>query len=89
MEYEKHVITLNPGDMILLYTDGITEANDNYKGFYGEDRLRDVVNENKNRPLSEIISRINEDIGDFCSHQEQFDDSTMLVIRYTGGENNG
>ena len=89
IEYEKHVITLNPGDMILLYTDGITEANDNYKGFYGEDRLRDVVNKNKNRPLSEIISRINEDIGDFCSHQEQFDDSTMIVIRYTGGENNG
>lgn len=47
-QYKEHEIDLNTGDMIFLYTDGVTEANDNYNGFYGENRLKEIINKNKN-----------------------------------------
>ena len=86
--YEQYEMDLNPGDTIFLYTDGITEANDHYGGFYGEDRLKDVLNQNKNDKLSEIIDKINQDIAEFCNYHDPFDDSTMLIIKYEGDSNN-
>ena len=82
MDYNAHKIQLNSGDAVFLYTDGVTEANDNYHGFYGEDRLKDITNKYSNDKLSVMISSIEEDIAEFCNHQEQFDDTTMFVIRY-------
>jgi sigma-B regulation protein RsbU (phosphoserine phosphatase) len=84
IEYNEHEINLNAGDMIFLYTDGITEANDNYNGFYGENRLKETINENKNKKLNDIINEITEDIDKFCNNSEQYDDITMLIIKYNG-----
>ena len=81
MPYTLHKIQLNKGDAIFLYTDGVTEANNDYSGFYGEDRLKGMLNKHKNEPLKDIIDKIEKDIGDFCDNQEQFDDTTMLIIR--------
>ena len=83
--YNVGEIKLNPGDMVFLYTDGVTEANYDYNGFYGEDRLRDGVNKLKNQKLSEIIGEIKRDIDEFCNNPDQFDDMTMIAIRYDGG----
>ena len=84
IEYKEHEINLNAGDMIFLYTDGVTEANDNYNEFYGKDRLKEIINKNKDNKLEDIISEINEDINKFCNKNEQFDDTTMLIIKYEG-----
>jgi sigma-B regulation protein RsbU (phosphoserine phosphatase) len=84
IKYVEHEIDLNPGDMILLYTDGVTEANDNYDEFYGEDRLKEIVNKNKDEKLSDILNEINKDVNNFCKSGEQFDDTTMMIIRYNG-----
>lgn len=81
MPYTLNRIHLDKGDAIFLYTDGVTEANNNYSGFYGENRLQDMLNKNKNESLKDIIGSIDKDIGDFCDNQEQFDDMTMLIIR--------
>jgi sigma-B regulation protein RsbU (phosphoserine phosphatase) len=86
MPYEEYKLNLNYGDMIFLYTDGLTEANDNYKEFYGEERLKAILNKHKDEKLSEIINEIIKDLSKFCNNQEQFDDITMLLLRYTGGE---
>ena len=83
-KYTEHEINLNVGDMIFLYTDGVTEANDNYNGFYGGNRLKEIINENKNEKLSDIIDGITKDINKFCNNSEQFDDTTMLIIKYNG-----
>lgn len=82
MDYKAHKIQLNHGDAVFLYTDGVTEANDNYHGFYGEDRLKDIVNKYSNDELRVMISSIEKDIEEFCNYHEQFDDTTMFVIRY-------
>lgn len=81
LPYETHEIQLKSGDAIVLYTDGITEANYNYKDFYGEERLKDILNKHKNEDLEKIIGSVEKDINDFCENKEQFDDTTMFAIR--------
>ena len=84
IHYNEHEINLNAGDMIFLYTDGVTEANDNFKGFYGKNRLKEIINKNKDKKLKDIINEITEDIDKFCNNNEQYDDTTMLIIKYNG-----
>ena len=79
--YETNEIQLKPGDTIVLYTDGITEANSDYKEFYGEERLKDILNKHKDDDLETIINSVEKDMNDFCENQEQFDDTTMFAIR--------
>ena len=84
IQYNEHEINLNAGDIIFLYTDGVTEANDNYNGFYGENRLKETINKNKTKKLNDIINEITKDIDKFCNTGEQYDDTTMLIIKYNG-----
>ena len=49
IQYNEHEINLNAGDMIFLYTDGVTEANYNYNEFYGKNRLKETINKNKTK----------------------------------------
>lgn len=80
--YRENSIRLNDGDFIVLYTDGVTEANNNYEGFYGEDRLKHVVEMNKDKHPEEIIRAIKEDVADYTDNAEQFDDTTLLILKY-------
>lgn len=85
--YNEKTLNFKAGDMIFLYTDGITEANNNYQGFYGDDRLREILNKFKDESLSTIITEIRNDVNSFCDNQHQFDDETMVILKYTGGKN--
>ena len=88
IRYTEHELSLNPGDSIFLYTDGITEANNNYQGFFGKNRLQETINQHKNEKLNEILEKIKNEVYEFCNNENQFDDMTMLIIRYDGCENN-
>lgn len=81
MPYETHEIQLESGDAIILYTDGITEANYEYNDFYGEERLKNIINKHKNDDLENIINSVKKDMDEFCDNHEQFDDTTMFAIR--------
>ena len=83
--YRENSIRLDDGDFIVLYTDGVTEANDNYNGFYGEDRLKHIVDVNKDKHPKEIVQAIKDDVREFTNNAEQFDDTTVLVLKYNGG----
>ena len=65
----------------------MTEANDNYEGFYGENRLQKTINAHKDEKLEKIIANIKDDLYQFCNYN-QFDDITMLIIKYNGCESN-
>ena len=84
LKYNEYEIDLNTGDMIFLYTDGITKANNDNNELYDEDRLKEIVNENKNKKLSDIITEVHADIDEFCNSAEQFDDMAMLILKYNG-----
>ena len=84
--YQSKTIKLMPESSIFLYTDGVTEAQNEQKELYGEDRLRNLLNKNIN--AGEILTVIKEDIASFCQAAEQADDLTMLYLNYTGDKEN-
>lgn len=73
-------LQLLPGDVMVLYTDGITEARNVNREFFGLDRLAQLVEENRQAPVDEIQRRVIDDLLGFMHLQD--DDVTLLVIRY-------
>jgi serine phosphatase RsbU (regulator of sigma subunit) len=74
-------IVLNPGDGIVLYTDGITEAENPEKELYGLERLCEVVRQNYNLSATEMKENIIADVRRYIDTQEVFDDITLLVLK--------
>jgi sigma-B regulation protein RsbU (phosphoserine phosphatase) len=79
--YHKRALALKAGDVIFLYTDGITEAFDSSGAMYGETRLRDFLNSTGSRPLKDTLKTLHGDIRHFTAGAEQSDDITMLALR--------
>lgn len=79
--YEEKTVSLSPGDLLVFYTDGVTEAmNPNGDEEYGEQRLLDCVLANRDKSASELLDAIVEDVNDF-SENIQYDDITLIVFR--------
>ena len=81
MHYKKYTINLEPNDELFLYTDGITHANDGHGKFYDAEKLKNVLNQNKDDEPKNIIGSIENDINEFCNGQELSDDIAMLFIK--------
>ncbi|MCI5051738.1 MAG: SpoIIE family protein phosphatase [Simkaniaceae bacterium] len=73
--------TLNRGDLLLLYTDGITEAHNKADKLYGEERLNQLVGGITSESAHEIVEKVNGDVHTFCEGEPQHDDITLLAIR--------
>lgn len=82
MTYKKNEIKLEPGDVIYLYTDGVTEATNMEEELYGEDRLVNILNINTNSTMEDICNAVKTDIDKFVKEASQFDDITMLCLKY-------
>jgi len=72
---------MKPGDVLFLYTDGVSEAMDQQEQFYGEDRIRDIVSANHALSAKEITQNVLEDVQKFSSLGTQSDDKTILTIK--------
>jgi sigma-B regulation protein RsbU (phosphoserine phosphatase) len=83
-EFKDNEITLQPGDTIYLYTDGITEAINNDTEMFGRDRMLEVLNQNKGDGTRELDEKVRSSIAGFVGDENQFDDMTTLCIRYYG-----
>jgi sigma-B regulation protein RsbU (phosphoserine phosphatase) len=79
--YEEKQIELVGGDLLVAYTDGITEPENAYGEMFGEDRLVEVLMRHQNAEPEEIISRTMEAVREWSSSPEQEDDMTMIVAR--------
>jgi sigma-B regulation protein RsbU (phosphoserine phosphatase) len=82
--YEEKQIALLPGDLLVAYTDGITEPEDAYGEMFGEERLIDVLIKHQNAESGEIVARLMEAILEWTGSPELQDDMTMLITRRTG-----
>ncbi len=80
-EYVARTKALSPGDVLVLYTDGITEAENVRLEMFGEDRLREVIRRSRALAAKEIIAEILESVRAFCGDHPQSDDITLMVIR--------
>jgi sigma-B regulation protein RsbU (phosphoserine phosphatase) len=74
-------LPLSPGDVVVLYTDGITEAEDIHGEQYGIERLCEVVRRAHERAAAEIKQAIIDDVMRFIGAQKVFDDITTVVIK--------
>ena len=90
--YIEHTLELKKGDMLYLYTDGVTEAMDREEEQYGEDRLIRLLSIGENYPeaaddngmTAAVCEMVSADIREFTRGAEQSDDITMLCVKYTG-----
>lgn len=80
-EYTKEQITLDPGDLLLLFSDGVTEAMDPDFEMYGLERVTNLVGENKERKVSDIADIILKDIRLHAKSAVQSDDITLMLIK--------
>ena len=85
MDFEQQEIQLAPGDILYMYTDGVTEAMDEENNQYGEDRLQTCLNEKDcSRELPELLEHVKKDLGEHVGKAPQSDDITMLALKWRG-----
>ncbi|HEY9702662.1 MAG TPA: PP2C family protein-serine/threonine phosphatase, partial [Allocoleopsis sp.] len=77
----QQTIRLNPEDIIVLYTDGITEAENMNKQQYGLDKLCEIVRENRHQTAKEIREKVINNLREFIGNQKVFDDITLVVLK--------
>jgi serine phosphatase RsbU (regulator of sigma subunit) len=84
LEYERAEIVLQPGDLVALYTDGITEAANPGGDEYGLDRLEAVVRAQAKEPLIAIAVAIEASVEAFADGEPYGDDRTLVMVRREG-----
>ena len=80
--YKAQELQLEPGDVIYTYTDGVTEATDSSETLYGEQRLKEALDAQNWGSMEELCKGIKKDVDGFVGDAPQFDDITMLAIRW-------
>jgi sigma-B regulation protein RsbU (phosphoserine phosphatase) len=82
--YRTERILLSPGDRILLYTDGVTEAMSREKAFYSEKRLMSAVEKGKSAPVEALIQEVLRSVKEFTEGEALSDDITLLALQFKG-----
>ena len=75
-------IKYKPGDLLFLYTDGVTDATNEKGSQFGEERLFSFLEKNRGRGSNEIVNELMANVLDFQGHSEQFDDLTVLAVKF-------
>ena len=82
--YEQETVALDPGDLVVVFSDGVTDAfNANWEEF-GDDRLIECVRANAALPPTDLLDRVMASVKAFAGTAVQSDDMTVLVLRYAG-----
>jgi sigma-B regulation protein RsbU (phosphoserine phosphatase) len=80
-DWKEEIVQVAPGDALVLYTDGITEAQNSEQYLFGEDRLLTCVQSNLGRSAQDVQNAILADISEFVGQAPQVDDITLAVIQ--------
>ncbi|MCR5406588.1 MAG: SpoIIE family protein phosphatase [Lachnospiraceae bacterium] len=84
MKFDAGSFDLRPEDILYLYTDGVTEANDPDGEMFRADKMLDALNADTGASVEEIDANVRRAIDEFVKDAPQFDDTTSLVFRYKG-----
>ncbi|HUG43182.1 MAG TPA: GAF domain-containing SpoIIE family protein phosphatase [Acidobacteriota bacterium] len=79
-DFQEEVHPLKPGQRILLYTDGVTEAQDPDEEMYGEERLAELLKLTSAASAETLAQAVLEDVGLFCRNARQHDDLTLVAV---------
>lgn len=80
MQYEEDTVTLDPGDILIAYSDGVTEPENDF-GDFGEERLVEVVERYRDEPLHVISAQVMQALDAWIGAEEQPDDITLVLAR--------
>ena len=86
MKYKEYEFTLNAGDKLFLYTDGVPEATNAEEKLFGKERMLEALNAVKNETPQGVLKGVRRSVDGFVQQAEQFDDLTMLCVVYRGHE---
>ena len=84
VQFRQHEFQLFTGDSVFVYTDGVTEATSSEKELFGTDRMLEALNKAPDAEPDEILATVMGDIQRFMDGEDQFDDITMLCLKYNG-----
>jgi sigma-B regulation protein RsbU (phosphoserine phosphatase) len=82
---EELTMSLHTGEVVVFYTDGFTEAMDDRKEEFGEERLAESISMHRQLSAQELIQSVLSDVHSFTGTTPQHDDMTMIVIKTLGG----
>ncbi len=80
-KFEKNDVGLKPGEIIIIYSDGVTEAENEQEEQFGEERLRDIVWKYSNLSSKQIMDKIYAEVSGFAGPKKQDDDVTLVIIK--------
>lgn len=86
VHYKDYELTLKPGEALFLYTDGVPEATSADNELFGVERMTKALNVDPEGTPEEILANVQDAVDKFVDKAPQFDDLTMLCVRYRGSE---
>ncbi|MBQ9390332.1 MAG: SpoIIE family protein phosphatase, partial [Synergistaceae bacterium] len=84
MKFKQTEFKLNQGDELYIYTDGVAEATNSNNELYGTDRMIEALDGTVGMNVKDILMTMKKSVDDFTGDAPQFDDITMLSLRYFG-----
>jgi predicted permease len=81
MSYEEATIDLQPGDVLVAFTDGVTEAMNAGEEEFGEERLKELLRRVVHLPVNDVSARISDALKNWIKDAEQYDDLTFVVMK--------
>ncbi|HYI08210.1 MAG TPA: fused response regulator/phosphatase [Thermoanaerobaculia bacterium] len=82
MDFEEHRISVNPGDTLFVYTDGLTDRVDGSGDFYSINRIVEVLDQSPDADLATVYDSIYSDVSNFAATEEFKDDIAFVVTRF-------
>ena len=82
--FKQHEFILHPGDSVFVYTDGVAEATNREEELFGTDRMLEALNRDPDAAPKQTLQNVMDGISAFVDGAEQFDDITMLCLKYRG-----
>ena len=89
LQFQSRTFRLSPGEMLFLYTDGVTEAENPNQELFSPERFISSVSALRHLDVREIIEGVRHDIALHARNQHQSDDITMLALKFKGAQRQG
>jgi sigma-B regulation protein RsbU (phosphoserine phosphatase) len=83
-QYDEETVQLDPGDLVVVFSDGLSEAASPAGEEFGDDRILRCVRKNQAGTVDQLLACLLASVHEFCAGADQSDDVTVLIIRYTG-----
>ena len=87
IRFREHEFQLYPGDSLFVYTDGVPEATNANNELFGNERMLRALNRNPDASPTALLRTVRREVDDFVGSAPQFDDLTMLALKYRGPGN--